>query len=70
MGGDVQTMSRKLLWVFLTVAGIAPWSGCGPKLQPEDLGEVLFDVSNEPRLNRYYPIKELPPPSRSAIPAA
>lgn len=63
-------MSRKHVWMFLIVAAIAPWAGCGPRLQPEDLGEVLFDLSKEPRLNRYYPIKELPPPSTTSMPKA
>jgi hypothetical protein len=54
----------------LLVAALAlPWltlTGCGPKLQPDDLGEVQFDLSKTRDLTRYYSLPKLPPPSKAA----
>jgi hypothetical protein len=49
--------------LFLFAAGLLASSpGCEPQVQSDDLGEVIFDFSRTPRLQRLYPIKELPNP--------
>lgn len=51
---------RRALWPSLLVwLGLA---GCGPKLQPEELGEILVDWRDIPGADEYVTIPELTPP--------
>jgi hypothetical protein len=58
---------RKCLLLALLALPLCFLVGCGPKLQPDDLGEVLFDLSKSGRLTWYYPLPELPPPSNESL---
>ena len=58
--------SMKLKTAFFNVLAItsACCPGCGPQLDPEDLGTVIFEVPKVPGADEPYPLPE--PKQRSA----
>lgn len=51
---------RRALWPLVLVSlGLG---GCGPKLQPEELGQILVDWRDIPGADQYVYIPELTPP--------
>jgi hypothetical protein len=60
---------RKCLFLVMLALPLCSLAGCGPRLQPEDLGEVLFDLgqTRNGKLTWYYPLPELPPPTNTPL---
>ena len=58
-------MRNRLLGILL-LGGLA-CAGCGPALEPEELGQVVFGATPEvPLTKQSYVLKEVPPPPPNA----
>ena len=43
---------------FVLCLALAMLPGCGPRLDQEDLGEVVFEIPNVPGADKPYPLPE------------